>query len=873
MATSSYSTLFGTNGAGQTGSQEGISTLFGQQPRPRQTQDQQQPAQTFAQLQQRGMARPAPQAPQGQPFQRFGGSEQAQQARSGMLTQLQQQLAQPTRFDTQAFQQIRGAQAANLQAEYGAEQQRLNEELARRGLSASSVGGGRMGDLAGQQARALASLDAQLLQQAAQTQAQDRLAAMQAAGQFAELAGAQDLAQFEANRVAQAAEFQQALQGAQFGQQQTEFERGQALAAAQAQQQGGLQGMELALRRQLGLGELGLSERRQTAQETQFGQSLAEQRAAREQQAGLSGRELDLRAQQLQQEEALQGRSLSIEEARLAAQQEQFTKTQEQQAAQFEATLSAEDKRFASTLKEQQAARLQQLGISDKQLDLEAQRLKQQAELEGRSLSLQEARDTAEVDYRAKSLQQQAELEGRRLTNEEARTQADTEFRADQLKQQGEQFTATLGAEEQRFVRTIKEQQEARLQQLGISNKQFDADAARLKQEAELQGRSLSLQEARDLAEVDYRAKQLEQQATLEGNRITAEEARQTAQLDFQRDQMTVEEALRKDGIAVDRERLKAQELQFKDDLQLRKDSLASQEKEADLERKLRERLGMAELTGSVEINGQKVSTMAAQRLGQEGAQIAAQQAAQMTQATGTVYRVNAQGQVVPMTDADGKPVRSESSLARLSQEELARAELTGTLRVNGVDISTLAAKQLDQARLNQLAQQAAQQSQLTGMMYKVDERGQIVQELGTNGQPISTEARRAQIQQEEQARLDRQLRQQLGLGELTGQVTIGEGADARTQATLGAQQFGLSAQQQFFAQRQAAQQMLVQLAAGLAQSTNIPAATLTTLITDLQNRLLNPTAQQQQQQGMDFNSQEFQDFLTRLSQQFGARG
>ena len=174
----------------------------------------------------------APQAPQAQPFAQFGGSQQAQQARTGMLGALQQQLAQPTRFDTQAFQQIRQAQASQLGAEYQAEQSRLNEELARRGLSASSIGGGRMGDLAGQQARALAQLDAQLLQQAAQTQAQDRLAALQAGAQFAELAGSQDLAQFEANRVAQAAEFQQALQQAQFGQAQTaaaHFKKGSAM--------------------------------------------------------------------------------------------------------------------------------------------------------------------------------------------------------------------------------------------------------------------------------------------------------------------------------------------------------------------------------------------------------------------------------------------------------------------------------------------------------------------------------------------------------------------------------------------------------------------------------------------------------------------
>jgi hypothetical protein len=509
MATSSYSNLFGTTGSGQQGSQAGIGTLFGQQPRQRRSaygqfgQQGQQPQQTFAQMQQQGMARPAPQAPQGQPFQQFGGSEQAQQARTGMLSQLQQQLAQPTRFDTQAFQQIRGAQAANLQAEYGAEQKRLDEELARRGLSASSIGGGRMGDLAGQQARALSSLDAQLLQQAAQTQAQDRLAAMQAAGQFAELAGSQDLAQFEANRVAQAAEFAQGLQGAQFQQGQMEFGQQQALAAAQAQQSGQQSQMELALRRQLGLGELGLGERRQTAQEQQFAE---------------------------------------------------------------------------------------QLGFS---------------------------------------------------------------------REQFQQQTADTAAE-----RTLRET---------------------------MQTRELTAAETQQLNEI---------------------EARKT---------------------------LQAEQLG------------------------LQERLAQAEMTGVVSMldaNGKpvQVSTIAAQRLGQEGVALLMQQAAQMSQQTGTVYEIGADGKLAQKTVTDDKgnkvPVRTDSVLARLSQEELQKAELTGQIMQNGAMVDTLAAQRFNQDQLNQLTDQALRQSQLTGVMYKVGADGKVTQELVKDAQgrdvPISTEQRRAQQMQEQ---------------------------------------------------------------------------------------------------------------------------
>jgi hypothetical protein len=219
-----------------------------QQRKQQQQQAQAQTSQTFAQLQKQGMARPAPAAPQAQTFQQFGGSQQAQQMRQQLQQQLQDYGKAPSRFDTQAFQQIRGAQSANLNAEYQAQQKALNEDLARRGLSASSIGGGRMGDLAGQQSRALADLDSQLLQRAAETQAQDRAQMLAEGRGFAELASAQDLQQFEANRAGQAAQFEQELRGAEFGQRQYEQGSDQALRAAQAAQDYEKFSREMALR-------------------------------------------------------------------------------------------------------------------------------------------------------------------------------------------------------------------------------------------------------------------------------------------------------------------------------------------------------------------------------------------------------------------------------------------------------------------------------------------------------------------------------------------------------------------------------------------------------------------------------------------------
>ena len=322
------------------------------------------PQQTFAQLQKQGMARPAPAAPQAQAFQQYGGSQQGQQMRQQLQQQLQQFNQAPSRFDTQAFQQIRGAQAANIQSDFDEQQRKLNEDLARRGLSASNIAGSGLARLGGAQSRALADLDAQLLQRAAETQAQDRAQLLQAGQGFAELAGSQDLSQFEANRVAQAATFENDLRASQFGQQQYEQGTQQALQAAQAEQGSQQFGSDLALR----LGEL-------TGQvggtQTLGGAQQAEQQ-----------RQFNIQ-QALQQQ--LGTGNLSLEQQRLAQQGSQFSQQIQQAASQF-----------GLSLNEQQAARLQQYGISTQELGLETQRVQNQASQFGQQLSSQNAQNTAQ---------------------------------------------------------------------------------------------------------------------------------------------------------------------------------------------------------------------------------------------------------------------------------------------------------------------------------------------------------------------------------------------------------------------------------------------------------------------------------------------
>ena len=363
-----YNEMLGTTNTTGGGQQQ----VYGQRAQQQRTTTQppgmaQQPApaKTFAQLQKEGMARPAPASPMAAtPLKQYGGSTQATTMRTALADQLKSFGEAPSRFDTQAFQQIRGAQAANIQSDFDEQQRKLNEDLARRGLSASNIAGSGLARLGGAQSRALADLDAQLLQRAAETQAQDRAQLLQAGQGFAELAGSQDLSQFEANRVAQAATFENDLRASQFGQQQYEQGTQQALQAAQAEQGSQQFGSDLALR----LGEL-------TGQvggtQTLGGAQQAEQQ-----------RQFNIQ-QALQQQ--LGTGNLSLEQQRLAQQGSQFSQQIQQAASQF-----------GLSLNEQQAARLQQYGISTQELGLETQRVQNQASQFGQQLSSQNAQNTAQ---------------------------------------------------------------------------------------------------------------------------------------------------------------------------------------------------------------------------------------------------------------------------------------------------------------------------------------------------------------------------------------------------------------------------------------------------------------------------------------------
>ena len=679
---SSYASLFGTNGAAK----RAVPTPDDDPTKPK--------TQTFSQMQQAGQARPAPPTaapapsqaappPPVQPVQQYGGSQQAMQARSQMLQNVQQQLNQPTRFDTDAFMKIRQAQAAQLQQDYGGQQQQLNEEMARRGLSASSIGAGRFGDLAGQQARALSSLDAQLLQQAAQTQSQDRLAALQAGGAFADLAGSQDLAQFEANRVGQATQFEQGLRGAQFGEDQRQFD------------------IESRLREQLGLGNLGLQQ---------------DELAFRD-------RELQVRSEDTAAERKL----------RDTMQTRELTAQEEQQLAEIDARKDLQTNELA----EQQADRRLREQLSMVELTgqgtvtgkdgttrtvstLAAQRLGQ----EGTALALEQAQQLSQQTGNVYTLDNNGVVTPMLVGGKPVRT---------------ESALARVSQDEMR-----RAEMTGKIQIDGVS---VDTLAARELNQQQLDAlRDQALRQSQVTGTM-YQVNAQGQVVPSEPRILTEQSRAQQAQEVQQSRALASQQAealSQQTGLAY----------KINDSGKVVPDTDSSgQQRTTIAARQLAQQrdLQLAELRGTVEVQGPNgtmisVPTVAAQQMQQGAFRNALAQAESQSQSTGLAYTVDAQGRVVVQNDAAGNPITTVAARQLAQQRELALAELTGSTQMHGPDgrmisVSTIAARQLGQQQARDLAAQAAVRSELTGFMYKVNDDGQIVQEFDGD-KPISTQQR-----------------------------------------------------------------------------------------------------------------------------------
>ena len=316
--------------------------------------------QTFQQLQQAGVARPAPQQVQLQQYQQYGGSNQASQLRTNLQQQFNTAAASPSRYDNASWRAIRGAQASDLQNEYQAQLAAMNTDMARRGLYDSTYAGQAWQSLTGAQARALANLDATLLKDSAETLSNDRLATQQMGLNLANLAGSQDLATFEANRVATAANNEAMLRQYELDSQNYNASQNRALEAAQSA--GTLQNNEndLRLRELLGLGDLDIR---------QQGANLASSNADR--QFGLDQRRLDQEQLQFESGQQFTGqqnelsRNLTREQSAL---DRGLTASQNELQRQLQMQLQQGDQQFSGQQNELQRALTERLAAQENQM-------------------------------------------------------------------------------------------------------------------------------------------------------------------------------------------------------------------------------------------------------------------------------------------------------------------------------------------------------------------------------------------------------------------------------------------------------------------------------------------------------------------------
>ena len=307
-------------------------------------------------------------------------STTANQFQDELMQQLRAFGAQGT-TDTPEMQQLRASRRADIEAEFGAKSSELNEEMARRGLSASSIGAGRYGDLAGQQARAITSMETELQSQAAKEAAENKRFYLQ---QMMGLSGQLSTGELEQSKLSlqerqvnadidyRAKELQQeaSLKGRELNLQEArdiasnEHQRGQlALGYADIGSKEKLSESELAARERMSSAEIGSRERmtqaeigsREQMQKLGFtfeaGQSQLERDLRSQLQAGQITAEGQRQLNQIEANRALQtdaqtfqgAQSLLERQLREKMQTAELTATEKNQLKQIEASKSLQE--------------------------------------------------------------------------------------------------------------------------------------------------------------------------------------------------------------------------------------------------------------------------------------------------------------------------------------------------------------------------------------------------------------------------------------------------------------------------------------------------------------------------------------------------
>lgn len=418
--------------------------------------------QTFSQMQAQGQARPLPAQQAGPSSQTptYQPSQQQNQLGNQLQHAVSQTLAAPTRYDMPQVQQVRDALTNQLQTQYAGQQKQINDQLASRGLLSSSIAGGYYGDLATNQANALADMNAKLIQDAAATNAADRSSALASGQNLSNSQSAQGIAGYNANLAGQnqAQQFgiQQGGLTGMYGGQQTLA--GQAQAQQNAVQVGGLTGQYTAPG-STGAGQNTLGAQQLSQSGQQFAQNLALQSQLGQGNLGVAQQQANTGA---------------------AAQQAQSQQAQQQ--------LNAQTQQFGQTYMLQQAAQNLNAQVQTGQLSL-AQAQQQLAQLSN-SQQYGLAQGSQGI------AQQQANTQQQQVAGQLGLGQA-------QLAQAGQQFQQQYGlSQQQANTATAAQQAQAQYQQgqLGVAEKQVALQDAQFQQNftqnASQFGQTYALQQA-----------------------------------------------------------------------------------------------------------------------------------------------------------------------------------------------------------------------------------------------------------------------------------------------------------------------------------------------------------------------------------------
>ena len=274
--------------------------------------------QTFAQMQQAGQARPSPAVLQ----------QQGAQSLQGMAQQL---LQNPSAYNDQAMQAQFARMSGQIDDQYKQKEVATREEMARRGLSDSSIAGGRLADLNVGKRSAQTELAAQIAEQAANRYTSDRVAAMNAALGV----NAQDIQQ---NQFGQ----QMGLNYAQLAQSGNQFDRSLSQSGSQFDRNLAQQGNQFQQ-------NLGFNQFQAQQQNNQFLQNLA-------QQGYQFDRNLGQQQNQFQQNYGLQRDQFNANQNQFqqnfGEDQRRYNQNFGEQGRQFDANLANNRYQFDNTLQQ-----------------------------------------------------------------------------------------------------------------------------------------------------------------------------------------------------------------------------------------------------------------------------------------------------------------------------------------------------------------------------------------------------------------------------------------------------------------------------------------------------------------------------------------